>query len=171
VGTDALDAGPVSIAPLDDAGFAQALGFVQPVIADGQTYALPRNMGPGDIRLFFFSPERQAFAARIGDGPVVGVYYLKPNQQGGGAHVANAGFMVDPAARGRGVARTMATHALETARAQGFEAMQFNCVVSTNAVAVALWHKMGFATIGTIPRGFAHPTRGKVDALIMHRFL
>ena len=171
MGANAPDCAPVSIVRLDDAGLAQALGFVQSVIADGQTYALPRDMGPGDIRAFFFAPDRQAFAARIGDGPVVGVYYLKPNQQGGGAHVANAGFMVDPVARGRGVARAMADHALETARAQGFEAMQFNCVVSTNTTAVALWRKMGFATIGTIPRGFAHPTRGKVDALIMHRFL
>lgn len=160
----------IAISRLDDAGFAQALAFVQPVIAAGETYTLPRDMGESAIRAFFFDPGKGAFCARL-DGSVAGVYYLKPNQQGGGAHVANAGFMVDPAVRGRGVARAMATHALEEARAQGFEAMQFNHVVSTNTVAVELWKKLGFAVIGTIPRGFRHPAHGGVDALIMHRAL
>ena len=87
------------------------------------------------------------------------------------AHVANAGFMVSEKARGKGVARTMAQHALETAKQLGFEAMQFNFVVSINTVAVKLWQSLGFEIIGTIPRAFNYPDGKKVDAYVMHRFL
>lgn len=43
--------------------------------------------------------------------------------------------------------------------------------MSTNAPAVALWRKMGFAVVGTIPPAFRHRERGLVDLLVMHRFL
>jgi RimJ/RimL family protein N-acetyltransferase len=34
--------------------------------------------------------------------------------------------------------------------------MQFNFVVSTNTAAVALWQKLGFAIVGTLPKAFRH---------------
>jgi ribosomal protein S18 acetylase RimI-like enzyme len=49
--------------------------------------------------------------------------------------------------------------------------MQFNFVVSTNTGAVALWKKLGFAIVGTIPRGFRHSKLGYVDVYVMHREL
>lgn len=162
----------IALSRLDNGpGFEGATRFIQSIIAAGQTYALPRDMNNAAIRAFFFQPDKQVFGAYLDNGALAGVYYLRPNHQGGGAHVANAGFMVDPKAQGQGVARVMALHALETAKAQGFEAMQFNFVVSTNTVAVTLWKKIGFSVIGTIPHGFDHPIHGKVDAFIMHRFL
>jgi ribosomal protein S18 acetylase RimI-like enzyme len=65
----------------------------------------------------------------------------------------------------------MCEHSLGEARAAGFLAMQFNIVVSTNESAVALWKKMGFAVVGTLPKVFRHSERGLVDAFVMHRFL
>jgi ribosomal protein S18 acetylase RimI-like enzyme len=106
-----------------------------------------------------------------GDGRVVGTYFIRANQQGGGAHVANAAYATAPASRGRGIARAMCANSLERARARGFRAMQFNFVVATNERAVRLWQAMGFDVIGRIPGAFAHPTLGDVDALIMHRAL
>ena len=53
----------------------------------------------------------------------------------------------------------------------GFTAMQFNMVVSTNESAVALWKKLGFSIVGTLPRAFRHKELGLVDAYVMHRFL
>ena len=87
------------------------------------------------------------------------------------AHVANAGFMVSDKAGGKGVGHTLCEHALATAKARGFAAMQFNFVVAANDRAVQLWQRMGFAEIGRTPEAFRHPRLGLVDALVMHRRL
>ena len=102
---------------------------------------------------------------------IVGTYVIRPNQPGLGAHVANAGYMVRPDAFGRGTGSALGTHSLEEARAAGYRAMQFNAVVSTNTRAVALWERLGFRIIGTVPEGFRHAKLGFVDLHIMHRML
>jgi GNAT superfamily N-acetyltransferase len=115
-------------------------------------------------------PPACTFVAELA-GKTAGTYILKPNQPGLGSHVANAGYMVAPAFRGRGLAGVMCRHSLELARTLGFLAMQFNFVVSTNATAIALWERHGFVTVGRLPKAFRHATLGEVDALVMHRFL
>ena len=105
------------------------------------------------------------------DGRFAGTYYVRPNQPGRGDHVANAGYMVGAAFRGRGLAVRMCTDSLETARALGFTAMQFNFVVGTNAAAVRAWERCGFAVVGRLPRAFRHRELGAVDALVMFRAL
>ena len=62
-------------------------------------------------------------------------------------------------------------HCLREAVRAGYRAMQFNFVVSTNTAAVALWQKLGFAIVGTLPKAFRHSQPGHVDAYVMHRFL
>ena len=104
-------------------------------------------------------------------GRILGTYYLQANQQGGGAHVANCGYATAVDATGRGIARAMCAHSLDRARARGFRAMQFNCVISTNERAVRLWQSHGFAIVGRLPGAFAHPELGLVDALVMYRML
>jgi ribosomal protein S18 acetylase RimI-like enzyme len=79
--------------------------------------------------------------------------------------------MVHPAHSGRGLGRALCEHSLEQARETGFLAMQFNAVVSTNERAVALWKKVGFAIVGTVPKAFQHQDLGLVDLYVMHRFL
>jgi ribosomal protein S18 acetylase RimI-like enzyme len=73
--------------------------------------------------------------------------------------------------RGKGIARMLCRHSLETARARGFRAMQFNLVVSTNERAVRLWQHMGFNIVGTLPGAFRHPTLGYVAAYVMYQSL
>lgn len=102
---------------------------------------------------------------------VLGTYYIKPNQPGLGSHVCNCGYMVAENARGQGVATAMARHSQIAAVRLGFKAMQFNCVVSTNYAAIALWQKLGFQTIGTLPGAFQHHRLGYVDAYVMYRAL
>jgi ribosomal protein S18 acetylase RimI-like enzyme len=85
--------------------------------------------------------------------------------------VANCGYITSIASAGRGVARAMCAHSLEYAKTQGFLAMQFNFVVSTNDRAIRLWKSFGFETVGRLPKAFAHPLHGLIDALVMYRFL
>ena len=48
--------------------------------------------------------------------------------------------------------------------------MQFNLVLVSNKQALSLWTKLGFDTIGKIPKAFDHPKIGYVDALVMHKW-
>ncbi|MCO5366762.1 GNAT family N-acetyltransferase [Pseudomonas alliivorans] len=105
------------------------------------------------------------------DGQLLGSYYLKANAAGPGSHVCNCGYMVTDTARGRGVARLMCEHSQQLARDSGFLAMQFNSVVATNEVAVALWHKLGFETVGRLPNAYRHARLGLVDCLVMFKWL
>lgn len=152
----------------DDAAAIAAI--ILPVIRDGATYALDPGMGEAVALAWWLGGDHEPFVA-IDDGRVVGTYYLRANQAGGGAHVANCGYMTAGDATGRGVARAMAEHSFAHARARGFTAMQYNFVVSTNDRAVRLWQTLGFAIVGRLPGAFIHPRHGPVDAYVMHRTL
>jgi ribosomal protein S18 acetylase RimI-like enzyme len=144
--------------------------IIGPTIRAGETYALDRDMSETDALVYWMGSDRDTFVAED-QGRVVGTYFLRANQAGGGAHVANCGYMTDPAASGRGIARGMCEHSLEHARSLGYRAMQFNFVVSTNERAVGLWKALGFEVVGLLPLAFCHPTQGYVDALVMFRSL
>jgi ribosomal protein S18 acetylase RimI-like enzyme len=144
--------------------------ILEPMIRAGETYPLPRDMTREQAFAFWFSPEKEVFVWEE-HGPVLATHFLKANQQGGGAHVANCGYVTSQQAQGRGIARAMCLHSLERAKQRGFRAMQFNFVVSSNTRAVNLWSSLGFQTVGRLPLVFAHPTLGFVDALVMFRQL
>ena len=146
------------------------LAIVMPIIRAGATYALDRTMSEADALAYWMGPDKETFVAED-HGEIVGTYYMRPNQAGGGRHVCNCGYMTSPAATGRGIARRMCEHSLEHARERGYRAMQFNFVVSTNTRAVRLWQRMGFAIAGRLPGAFEHPEAGDVDALVMFRTL
>jgi GNAT superfamily N-acetyltransferase len=141
-----------------------------PVLEAGETYALPRDMSREAALAYWLAPEKTTFVADAG-GRIAGTYYLRANQAGPGAHVANCGYVTATFAQGQGIARAMCAHSLQVAREAGFRAMQFNLVVSTNIRAVRLWQDMGFAIIGTLPGAFAHPDLGDADAHVMYRKL
>ena len=144
--------------------------ILEPRIRSGETYTLPRDMSKQQALEYWVAPENETFVWKE-NGAVLGTYFLKANQQGGGAHVANCGYVTAPAAQGRGIARQMCLHSLQRARERGFRAMQFNFVVSTNDRAVKLWTSLGFNIVGRLPLAFKHPTLGLVDALVMYRQL
>jgi L-amino acid N-acyltransferase YncA len=140
------------------------------VIAQGDVFAFDPDMPRSDVLAFWCGPENHTYVAEL-DGEVAGSYYIKQNQHGGGAHVANAGYMVTTSARGHHVGRAMCEHSLAEARRLGFRAMQFNFVVSTNESAVHLWQEFGFQIVGTLPSAFQHPQKGYVDVYVMFRSL
>ena len=140
------------------------------VVASGDTYAFDPGIPRDEALAYWMNPANHCLVAER-EGAVVGTYILKANQPGLGSHVANAAFMVAPGARGLGVGHAMGEHCLAEARRQGFRAMQFNFVVSTNESAIRLWQKLGFAIVGTLPRAFRHAHKGYVDAYVMFRSL
>lgn len=144
--------------------------IIAAVVAPGTTYTLEPEVSEQDARTYWMGEGLTAYVA-IHAGQVVGTYAMRANQRGLGSHVANAGFMVRPDAEGQGIGAAMGNHALAQARARGFLAMQFNCVVSTNQRAIRLWESLGFSVVGTVPRAFRHPSQGLVDIHVMHRFL
>jgi len=144
--------------------------MMEPVMRAGETLALPRDGTEEHGRAYWSSPEKTNFLAVEGDD-VLGSSYIRPNQQGGGAHVANCGYLTAEAARGRGIARALCAHSIDYCREAGFKAIQFNFVVSTNEPAVHLWHDFGFDVLARLPRAFDHPRLGFVDALVMWKTL
>jgi len=153
--------------PADDDAIWRIL---EPTFRAGETYPIPRDISRADALAYWRTPGHEVFVATE-HGDVVGTYYLRANNRGGGAHVANCGFMTAPGATGKGVARAMCMHSVERARARGFRAMQFNFVIASNERAVRLWQSCGFAIVGTLPGAFEHPARGRVDAHVMFRTL
>lgn len=164
----------LTIRPATD-GDAEALwGILEPVIRAGETYPLPRDMSRADALTYWRQPAHAVFVAEQGSGSertIAGTYYLRANQTGGGAHVANCGYMTASGATGRGVATTMCQHSLAEAKRRGFRAMQFNFVIASNERAVRLWQHCGFEIVGRLPGVFDHPRLGYVDALVMIRRL
>ena len=144
--------------------------LLRDVFRAGTTYAVDPQISKDDALTYWMTTARATYVAEGTDG-IIGTYYIRTNQPGGGAHICNCGYIVAPQARGQGLAAQMCDHSQREARALGYRAMQFNLVLASNAGAVRLWHRLGFATIGTIPEAFAHPRLGYVDAYVMYKSL
>ena len=144
--------------------------ILEPMIRAGDTYTLPREMSREAALAFWFASGHEVFVAEE-DGGLVGTYFLRANQAGGGSHVANCGYVTAARAPGKGVARAMCGHSLEHAKSRGFRAMQFNFVVSSNERAVRLWKSFGFEIVGRLPEAFRHPSGNYADAYVMYRLL
>lgn len=162
----------LTIRPAHLEDFEEIYNLFTEILDEGKTYSYTREeMTPERSLAYWVSaPGTQCFLAED-DGVFAGVCAIRPNRTGRGGHVANASFIVHPAHRGKGVARMMGKHALASAKKEGYEAMQFNFVVSANEVAVNLWKSLGFVIVGTLPKGYRHAKLGLVDVYIMHQFL
>jgi ribosomal protein S18 acetylase RimI-like enzyme len=144
--------------------------MLREVIRAGETYAIDPGITRDRALELWMEVPRACYVAEI-DGEILGTYYIKTNHAGGGAHVCNCGYMVAPSARGQGVARAMCAHSQDEAVKLGYLAMQYNLVVETNTNAISLWEKMGFETMGRLPKAFKHPEQGLVDARVMYKWL
>jgi L-amino acid N-acyltransferase YncA len=144
------------------------------VIVAGETYPINADISRNDALAYWFQPGAHVYVAEQHSAEdnqghwIVGSYTLHPNQSGGGAHVANAAFIVAKHARGQGIGRALGEHCFSHARRLGFRAMQFNFVISTNKSAVKLWQDLGMKIVGTLPAAFHHPEKGYVDVYVMY---
>ena len=140
------------------------------VVSIGDTYAYPPDTSKQDALKIWIHAPRKTFVIEE-DNKILGTYYIKTNQNGPGDHVCNCGYMVSSVARGKGLATMMCEHSQKIALELGYKAMQFNFVTTTNESAVRLWDKLGFETVGRLPKAFNHPEKGLVDTLVMYKWL
>ena len=102
---------------------------------------------------------------------LVGAFYLKANWPGRARRVANAGFMVAPAWRNKGLGWLLGATMLGYAKFLGYHGVMFNLVFSQNLVARSLWVKLGFSELGIIPGAIANDDGTYQDGVIMFRSL
>ncbi|HEY9845823.1 MAG TPA: N-acetyltransferase, partial [Candidatus Caenarcaniphilales bacterium] len=159
-------------------GTSVELGFMHPqeqdavrlllnqVIIEGRTYPQAKPLTETGFLAYWMSSD--AFVVRA-DQQVLGAFYLKPNFPGRCSHICNAGFVVQPAIRGRGIGRFMGEAMLGIARWRGYRAVMFNLVFDTNKPSISLWRSLGFTTIGRIPKAARLADGQTVDAYMMYR--
>jgi L-amino acid N-acyltransferase YncA len=165
-----MAAAAVDIREATRADLSAVARFFREIVAAGDSYAYPDDLDDeGIYRLWFVEPPGRCVVAVDAGGTVLGSAHMGANRPGRGAHIATASFMVDPAARARGIGRLLGQDALDWARARGFAGMQFNAVVETNEAAVALWQSLGFEIVGTVPGAFEHARLGRVGLHVMFR--
>ena len=161
----------ISIRPAKPEDQAAIWSIIQPVIATGETYAFAPASGRQEMLAYWCGEDKHTYVA-VDDGQeVVGTFFLKDNQPGLGAHIANASYMVAPQHFGRGIGRTMGEFSLAEAKKRGYRALQFNLVVKTNTRALRLWQQLGFEIIGEIPEAFHYRREKWVNAYILYRSL
>jgi len=153
-----------------EADFDAMWPIFQAVVATGDTYVFSPTTTRQDAFTYWFGPGNTPYVA-VDALRILGMYKIRAHQRDLGSHVANASFMVDPAAQGTGTGKALGQHCLREAQHAGYKAMQFNFVVSTNTGAVSLWKTLGFSIVGTVPKAFKHRQLGYVDVYVMHRFL
>jgi L-amino acid N-acyltransferase YncA len=160
----------MKIRPANESDHDAIWEIFREIIAAGETYPIDPNI-PREAALAYWFKHNAHVCVAESENKIVGSYTLHQNQAAGGAHVANAAFIVSKKARGQGIGRAMGEHCLKEARWLGFKAMQFNFVVVTNESAVKLWRDLGMKIVGTLPGAFRHPARGYVDVYVMYQSL
>ena len=161
----------ISIRQFDEQDWPATWQIIEPVFRAGETFPLSPGITEAEAYQSRVKMPSATYVALDDTYHIVGTYYIKPNQPALGAHVCNCGYIVDEHTRGQGVASAMCEHSQHEALEQGYRAMQYNLVVSTNEGAFRLWKKLGFELIGTLPGAFRHKRLGYVDACVMYKRL
>jgi len=159
------------IRPFEESDWDATWQIIEPVFRSGETYAFSPAITEKEAHKVWIGMPSATYVAVDEDEKIIGTYYIKANQPSLGSHVCNCGYIVGDSARGKGVASGMCVHSQQQALDNGFQAMQYNLVVSTNEGAIRLWKKHGFEVIGHLPNAFKHNSLGLVDALVMYKEL
>jgi L-amino acid N-acyltransferase YncA len=109
----------LSIRPAAERDKDAIWAILEPMIRRGETYPLPRDMTMLQAMEFWFAPENETFVWEA-DGSVLGTYFLRANQRGGGSHVANCGYVTATAAEGQGSREPCASILLSEPKSAGF---------------------------------------------------
>ena len=156
----------LKVEPLEQQNRDAFLELARQVAEEGDSYPFDDAITEAEFLDYWFAKGEIRVAV---DGErVVGGYLIKPNQPWRGSHVANVGYVVDRALRGRGIGRVLVRDSIARARELGYRGIQFNLVVETNVGAVRLYESEGFVLVGTVPGIFRVKDGRYVDAHVMH---
>ena len=137
------------------------------VVEDGVAFPQEENLTEETGDAFFKEQTYTGIAVNTDNNEIVGLYILHPNNVGRCGHICNASYAVKSTVRGQGVGKAIVTDCLEKAKEIGFRVLQFNAVVKSNTTALALYKKLGFTQLGTIPGGFLNKD-GVYEDIIVH---
>ncbi|MEE6257420.1 GNAT family N-acetyltransferase [Plantactinospora sonchi] len=148
--------------------WSQVWPIVRDVVRAADTFTYDPTMTAEQAYPIWVEKPPGLTVVAVEDGRVLGTAKMGTNRPGPGAHVSTASFMVGAEARGRGVGTALCRFALDWAREHGYAGMQFNAVAESNHPAVAVYRRLGFQVVGTVPGAFAHPTLGRVGLHVMY---
>ncbi|MFF5077072.1 GNAT family N-acetyltransferase [Actinoplanes sp. NPDC000266] len=143
--------------------------IIREVVRAADTFTYDPAMSEETARAVWIEPSPGRTVVAVDEGRIVGTAKMGPNRPGPGAHVSTASFMVAAEARGRGVGTLLCRDALSWALSQPYAGMQFNAVAESNHAAVAVYQRLGFEILGTVPGAFAHPVEGRVGLHLMYK--
>ena len=83
--------------------------IIVPIFREGATYTINPDISEAEALAYWLAADKETFVAEA-DGVVLGTYFMRRNQAGGGRHVCNCGYMTRTGATGRGIARAMCLH-------------------------------------------------------------
>lgn len=139
------------------------------VVEEGVAFPQMEPLTGQEAAAFFESQSFSAVAEK--DGEILGLYILHPNNVGRCGHLSNASYAVKSTARGMGIGEALVKHCMEKGAELGFRVLQFNAVVCTNERAIALYDKLGFVKLGTVPGGFLMKDGTYEDIVLFYHVL
>jgi RimJ/RimL family protein N-acetyltransferase len=144
------------------------------IVDEGTSYPHDRFPDHDEFMDYWFRGKTTVAAYapdRDGSSAMAGAFYLKPNWPGRARQVANAGFIVAPGWRGKGLGWLLGATMLEYARQLGYRSVIFNLVFSENVRARRLWERLGFKELAVVPGAVRKNDGTYQDAVIMFRSL
>jgi L-amino acid N-acyltransferase YncA len=171
------DGTPIELRPSDRSDWSALRALYEIIVQEGTSY--PHDQIPGEEEFldYWITGKFTVVACpqncykRDDKQTIAGAFYLKPNWPGRASHVANAGFIVAPLWRERGLARLLGTTMLDCAKAHGYRSVIFNLVFAENHAARSLWRQLGFEEMARLPSVVRKDDGSYRDAFIMFRSL
>ena len=168
------DDSPVQLVLADNQDIEPLQRLYRVIVEEGTSY--PHDRFPEqDAFMDYWVRGKSTVAAYVPDRAhatgMVGAFYLKANWPGRAKQVANAGFIVAPAWRNKGLGWLLGATMLTYAKQLGYRSVIFNLVFSENVAARHLWDKLGFKELGVIPGAVRKNDGTYQDSIIMFRSL
>lgn len=160
----------ITITEFTEKDTEDAIHIWNQVVEDGVAFPQKECLDKESGRALFQEQSFTGIARDQETGEAVGLYILHPNNVGRCGHICNASYAVRKDRRGQNIGEALVRHCLKTAKELGFRILQFNAVVSSNTAALALYKKLGFIPLGTIPGGFLLKN-GSYEDIIPHYHL
>jgi len=168
------DGSPVQLVLADEREVEPLRRLYRVIVDEGTSYPHDRFPEQDDFLDYWFRGKSTVAAyvpGRDNAAGMAGAFYLKPNWPGRAGHVANAGFIVAPEWRNKGLGWLLGDTMLTYATQLGYRSVIFNLVFSDNVVARRLWEKLGFKALSAIPGAVRKNDGTYQDAMIMFRSL